>query len=160
MRFGVARDIAYSIQNVIPDLYITGSVRRKEEEIKDLDFITRRPITAIIDEMVNMGATVKNKGPRYASFSIDFLPTGNDIQTVNVDIWYAKNDYDYLFKKTMRNMDKNHYIGLVMKANKNGYHLSENGLKDNNGRYIHCRTKADIIRAINKPLYDIDCIII
>lgn len=143
MNFDRAKTIASHIMYNIKGLYITGSIKRKEDFINDIDFITKRDLNDILldfDYFYNI--EVKQKGNDY--MRLDFICSYGNI---NIDIWKANDNYEYKFLKWMRNLDKGHNIYYRKLAKDKGLILSDRGLKNGNV-YLNINTKENLIKAL------------
>ena len=121
------------INNYIPGLYVVGSIRRKEEIINDIDFVTRRPMIDVIDDFsLYFGDKMQiiKEGKKYSKIKITdpYFMRGS----IDIDIWATETDTEYKFTKWLRSMDKGHVIGLSRKAEMLGMKLSTKGLYKGN----------------------------
>ncbi len=122
MDYKYAKNFVSLIKKHIPGLYITGSIKRKEKTINDIDFITLKKLDKIYDKFKKyFGDRISEKkgGDKFISFEIN----GHKI-----DIWKANDKSELFFKRLLHDLDKGHVIGLHNKAKKLGYSLTENGL--------------------------------
>jgi DNA polymerase (family 10) len=142
MEYNYIKKITNHIQKYIKGLYIVGSIRRKEEIVNDIDFVTKKDIDEIIKDFSNLyDIYIDTMGDKYTSFSILI---GNN--AIKVNIWKANDKYEYDQTKTLRTLDKGHYIALRKLAKNKGFRLSESGLYDhNNGHFIHFKNKKELI---------------
>jgi DNA polymerase/3'-5' exonuclease PolX len=131
MDYTKADIIAKYFQLYIPDLFISGSLHRKEKIINDIDFITNTDLD-ILFNMIKENFNIKllSKGQNYMSLILI-----SSYGKIKIDIWKANNKYEYKFLKWMRNLDKGHNIYYRKEAKKKGLTLSDRGLKDNNQYY-------------------------
>lgn len=126
------KEVAEYLKKNIKGLYITGSIRRKENVINDIDFITKRNLNDILEEIRFLPLLNDDKflvlsfGEKYLSVKIECLCRHK--VSITVDIWRAFDDYEYKFLKWMRNIDKGRNIYLRKKAKEKGYRLSDRGL--------------------------------
>lgn len=148
-----ANHIVKALKTYVKDLYVVGSYRRKENEINDLDFVTKIPLTYMSDRLtqyfMNSDLITKAQGERYMRI---MLPC--DYGDVYLDFWYARNDYEYFFMKTLLSMDKGHQIFYKKMAKKKGFKLSQYGLYKNGIRYdIPSLTKVSLNTILEIPQY-------
>lgn len=130
MEYRSAKILSNLIKKHAQGLYLTGSLKRKEPVINDIDFITIRPIQNVYDQLKKFFGTQLKfvKGDKkYMQLNIRNVP---------VDIWHADTVEELLLKRFLRDVDKGHAIGLHKKANKKGYRLTEKGLFDKDGKKI------------------------
>lgn len=126
MDYDVAKSIIENIQSKIKGLYISGSFRRGEEEIGDIDFITRRSLSSVLWEFQDyFNIKIVRHGLKMASIIMKF-----PYHEAQIDIWHAKDKYEYKFLKWMRNMDKGRSIAYRKMAKEKGLVLSDYGLED------------------------------
>ena len=122
MNFSSADMIRNKIDKLINGLYWSGSLHRQEPIINDFDIITMRPLDEVeqdFKDIFNCPVTKSRGGKKYIQLQI---------KGVNFDIWRALDKTEYFFKKTLRNLDKEHSIYWHNQAKKRGYTLSETGL--------------------------------
>lgn len=146
MDYEDAKKITDHIQKYISGLYLSGSMRRKEPIVNDIDFITKRPLDNIITDFIYSGYNFKViiNGEEYKQ--IKFI---NVISDIVIDIWRARDNYEYKFLKWMRDMDKGHNIFYRKLAKAKGLILSDRGLKLDD-KYIGFNTKKDLINLLIK----------
>jgi len=133
MDYYKALEFVNEVNNYIPGLYVVGSIRRKEELIKDIDFITKRPLIDVVDDFsLYFGDKLKieKEGSKYTKLKITdpYYKRG----TIDIDIWATETETEYKFTKWLRSMDKGHVIGLCRKAELQGMKLSTHGLYEGN----------------------------
>ena len=124
-----AIEFVNEINNYIPGLYIVGSIRRKEEIINDIDFVTKRPMIDVIDDFsIYFGdkMQIEKEGNKYSKIKVTdpYYMRGS----IDIDIWATESDEEFKFTKWLRSMDKGHVIGLCRKADIQGLRLSTKGL--------------------------------
>jgi DNA polymerase/3'-5' exonuclease PolX len=141
MEYSYADKIATHIQNNIKGLYRVGSIRRKEDIINDIDFITKRDLHDVINDVKELYDYVLHAfGEKYCSFSIE-----TDKGLKKIDIWRSHNKEEYERMKILRTLDTGHFIGLRKKAKKRGLTLSEKGLHNPlTNEYVHFKNKKEL----------------
>jgi len=138
MKLRLMKSIVYKIQKTINGLYVSGSYRRNEETINDLDFITKRGLVSVLQDFEKEFVVIKihSQGHKYLSMDV-IIPFWNghitemdrQDRTVKIDIWFAGDDYEYFYKKLMHDLDKGHSIYWKKQAKEKGFQLSDLGLK-------------------------------
>lgn len=130
MLYSQAKNTDHWIRLYVRGLYPVGSFRRKEETINDLDYVTMRPLTYILDEFRvaymqdnDDDIIVDEQGDYYMSLKMKM-----DFGYFQVDFWRARDKYEYFFLKTMRTLDKDHNIYWRRMAINKGLRLSDRGL--------------------------------
>lgn len=145
-------NLAKNIMSNIQGLYITGSIKRKEPEINDIDFITKKPTSLILMEL----------GFYYGKSSLKILSYGKEYMrikyisnegNVDIDFWRANDDYEYKFLKWMRNMSKGENIYYRKLAKNKGLTLSDRGLRKGN-LWINIPTLKVLKKALRKWDFD------
>lgn len=132
MLYKDALPLVKHIQKYIKGLYVSGSFKRKEEEINDLDFITKKKIDDLLDKFqYYYDIRILRQGNDYASIIIE-LPK----QDLKIDIWRGDDNYQYKFLKWFRDIDKGHNIYYRKLAKEKGYILSDRGLKNIKHNYF------------------------
>lgn len=131
MDFSVANILVNYLKENINDLFFTGSYFRQEPKIKDLDIITKRKLEKVLDDFIELFGIENIKVNKQGKYYMKILLRIPDWGKVKIDIWYAENNLEYFYKKTLRNLDKGHAIYWHNQAKSKGYHLSENGLYRN-----------------------------
>jgi DNA polymerase/3'-5' exonuclease PolX len=145
MEYNYIKKITNHIQKYIKGLYIVGSIRRKEEIVNDIDFVTMKDLPSLLQQFASLyDIVITALGEKYTSFTL----TSDDFD-VEVNIWKADDEYEYVQNKILRTLDKGHYIGLRKLANKKGLKLTEKGLYDStNKHYIHFKNKKELIKLL------------
>jgi len=145
MEYNYIKKITNHIQKYIKGLYIVGSIRRKEELVNDIDFVTKKDLPNLLEEFASLyDITVNTLGEKYTSFTLS-----SDHFKIEVNIWKANDEYEYVQNKILRTLDKGHYIGLRKLANKKGLKLTEQGLYDTtNKHYIHFKNKKELLKLL------------
>lgn len=141
MDYYKAIELVKEITDDIKDLYVVGSIRRKEDTITDLDFVTRRPMVDVVDDfMVFYGDNIQiaKEGTRYAHLRI--FDSYFSSRPIAVDIWHTDNPEEYKFTKWLRTLDIGHVIGYMKKANDKHMRLSTKGLFTEGGLRIQVDT--------------------
>lgn len=146
--------IVKHIQKYIGDLYITGSYRRKEPIIDNLDFITKIDLKGIVSRF-NFRYNISdiNQNDEYLQFILKI-----DNSEINITVWKANDKYEYQFLKYMKDMNKSKNIEYKNIASTNGLILTDKGLKKGD-KFIHIGKNTNLIKAItiwdyNFPIID------
>ena len=124
MNFNYANRIAILIEGSLRGLVVTGSIARRDKIINDIDFVTKRNLNDIIDEMFDSFLFLSPDDIKAHGSRVLRINFGG----INIDIWRAGNNYEYQFLKFMRDIDKGHNIGLRKRFKMMGYKLSDYGL--------------------------------
>ncbi len=74
--------------------------------------------------------TVIKEGKKYVRMEIIDRYYIKD-KPISIDIWSADDETEYKFSKWLKNLDKGHAIGLMIKAREKGLKLSTKGLYEN-----------------------------
>lgn len=143
MRLSDALKVAEKVVNFIQPHYekvqVTGSIRRKKEEVKDVDIVCiPKPFHeyAIISELAKRGK-VEVKGSKMVRATI-----GGD----QVDVYFA-NEKNFGTVLLIRTGPMESNIRLSKRARKMGMKLSHDGLvKD--GKIIASRTEEEIFKGL------------
>lgn len=144
MDYSTVSSIWRHIKDYIKGLRVSGSFKRKEELINDLDIITKRDIHSIVIEMKDYyDVDVLEEGSKFARLKFNF-----DGGHINIDIWRAMDKYDYFYKCLLRDLDKGHSIYWKKQALKYNYHLSDNGLKNSIGQYVNIMSRKELKRLL------------
>lgn len=147
MEYSEAKIIVNWIQEIIKGLYVTGSYRRKEPIINDLEFITKKSLNIVLREFEDLLIVGYEHQPdpyaKYFSFQILV-----GYKKIKVDIWRAYDDREYFFKKFNRDLDKGHLIYYEKLAIDKGLKLTENGLYRSNDRPYDITTKRDLLHVL------------
>ena len=144
MDYYKALEFVNEINNYIPGLYVVGSIRRKEQLIKDVDFITKRVLEDVIDDFslyYGDKMTIVKEGKKYGQIKVkdEYYKEGS----IKIDIWATETPTEFKFTRWLRSMDKGHVIGLCRKAELQGMRLSTKGLYDE-GRLIPVKTLTEL----------------
>ncbi len=133
MNYNLANNIANHIRNNIKGLYITGSLKRKNPIINDIDLITLKTLQPIKNNLYKMFENIQTlkDGDKHKSFKIEIYD-----EPVQVDIWKANDKYELFYKRFNRDMEKGKNIYYKKQAHKLDLNLTENGLFDNEGNPI------------------------
>ena len=144
MNYNEALKIVQQIKKVISGLYVTGSVKRKSQQINDIDFITMKDLNLVLDSIIKkfINVTILKNGKKHLSIILDDL----DIQ---VDFWKASNKYELFYKRLLRDLDKGHTIYWRKQARKVGLRLTENGLYDNNNNLLDISNTKELKNLLN-----------
>ncbi len=108
-------------------LMVVGSVARKEEIINDLDFITSKKLSDVINDIKKKFKNVKiiRQGTKQASILINNIP---------IDIFRYTKPEEKIFIKFARTNKKGENIYYRNQAKKKGMLLNDRGLYRNNDR--------------------------
>ena len=106
-------------------LYIVGSIARKEENPKDLDYVTLEDLKNIAKKIPD--EDINELGTRHLNFNYCGY---------SVDVWRAKNLDELRTMFVMRSIDKIHNIAYRKIAKRKDWKLSDTGLWDNEGNRI------------------------
>lgn len=134
------------IKNIIKkmpqSLEVVGSVARKEKEINDIDFITKKKIIDVIEEIKKIFKNVKviRKGSKIARLTI------ND---VSVDIFGYSKPEEKIFIKFARTNKKGENISYRKKAKNKNMLLNDKGLYTLNGERILIKSIIELKRKLN-----------
>ena len=141
MNYIYADTLASYLQKFVKGLHRIGSLRRKEEVINDIDFVTKRDLHDIINDINHIfDFEIHSFGNKFCNFSIR---TAHGMK--RIDVWRADDDNELKRIRTLRTLDKGHFIGLRKKANQQGLTLSEKGLYEpSSKRYINFKNKRDL----------------
>jgi len=148
-----AEKIVNSLKTYVKDLYVTGKFRRKENEIDELSFISKIPLTYMADRLTqyfdNPKLDFEVQGKRYMRIK---MPC--DYGDVYMDFWKPRDEYEYFFYKTYLNMDKGDQIYYKKMAINKGYVLTQHGLyKENIQVDIPFFTKFCLNTILDVPQY-------
>lgn len=131
MEYSKAKNIVENIKGNIKSLYSIGSYKRKDEIIKELEFLTTRELQKVWDDFnYYYECNIEIFRNDYMQIKIKI-----DIGFIFIEIWKAEGDYDYKFLKWMRTITKEQNNLLFEQATKKGLILSDRGLKNNNNQY-------------------------
>lgn len=136
----LANDIADLIKPYSKVKVITGSIRRKKPDPRDIDIVV---IPKDIKKFQNFVYTLGDK------ISGGDKKIVINVEGINVEFYIAK--MEYLGAMMLYTTGPGGYgIGLRNIAKKKGWKLSQYGLFDENGRLIAAKTETDIYEAIGK----------
>jgi DNA polymerase/3'-5' exonuclease PolX len=119
----------------------TGSYKRENEFINDLDFLTYNDPQKIYEDMKSLyNIILVSNGPLYVHFRLWDI--------IDVNIWKI-NKENHIFQKLGHDYDKQLQISLRRKAKNMGYRLTSNGLFSNvTNEKIPIDTIKDIFRIL------------
>jgi DNA polymerase/3'-5' exonuclease PolX len=139
MDYNNAKKLVTQIKKVISGLFITGSVKRKSQQVNDIDFITMKNLDDVLDMIIKkyINVTILKNGNKHLSLILD----NYDIQ---IDFWKADNKTELFYKRLLRDLDKGHTIYYRKQARKAGYKLSEIGLYDSNNELVTITNKKEL----------------
>ncbi len=112
-----------NIKSNIKGINVVGSYKRKEQEIDDLDIVTRNK--KIIAQLIKLYPDIKiqKQGDYYVQLKLNNL---------YIDIWFASDKEELKALKIIRSIDSGHNIAYRKLARKMGLLLNDKGLfKDN-----------------------------
>lgn len=135
------------IMNNIKGLYMTGVLRRKEDEIKELIFITKRPINDIFNELNYYywdDLHFIQRSPDYISYVFK-----SEYGRIDLTIYIANDDYEYKFLKWYYNMNIDELNKYSELAKHKGLLLTNRGLKKGD-LFIRIPTLKTLKKALNK----------
>jgi DNA polymerase/3'-5' exonuclease PolX len=141
MDYYKAIELVKELTDDIPGLYVVGSVRRKEDVITDLDFVTKRPMIEVVDDFMMFygdNITIAKEGTRYSHLRI--MDRYYSPKAISVDIWHTSEPEEYKFTKWLRTLDKGHVIGYMKKAHDKHMRLGTKGLFTDSGTRIRVDT--------------------
>lgn len=132
-------DIKDSVQKFLEEikgLTIVGSFKRKDTKINDLDFVTKRDLNDVLEDVKKYyDIKVVKHGKKYLQFKMDDLI---------FDVWKAEPE-DFKHMIIMRSLDKGHSIGYKKKAKEKGFKLNDNGLfKSDSGERINIKSLKEL----------------
>lgn len=154
MLYKQAKTIVTFMNKYIKGLYVVGQYRRYDEQITSLEFVTKKPITYLLDRIrdeFDLDITVLMQEQAGLVISV---PT--DYGDVLMAFHRAWNNYDYFFMKTMYRMDivRQNYYKQV--ANDKGFELHMNALYKNDIQYdLTFLTKACLNNVLGIPNFQI-----
>lgn len=136
MNYDRMNDVVKNIKVDIKGLYTSGSVKRKEDFINNIDFITLKDLDSLLIEFYKKFDVVRvlTQGENFICFEINIhirlhnLDYEERDEIVQIDIYRAFNKYEYFYKKFMKDLDichQNYYKNL---AKEKGLRLSDLGL--------------------------------
>jgi len=127
MLYKEAYSIVRSLKQFVGDLYVVGSVRRKEETVLDIEFVTRVPLNIMSNKLAQYFDNPKLKiDAQSARYMRIHMPC--DFGDVYMDFWHADNEYEYFFMKTFLSLDKGHQNYYKLMAQNQGFKLNQYGL--------------------------------
>lgn len=144
MDFKEAKKIVDEIKKVNSGLFITGSVKRKSQQVNDIDFITMKNLDSILNNLTKKftNITILKNGKKHLSLVLDDY-------NIQVDFWKANNKNELFYKRLLRDLDKGHTIYYRKQARKVGLKLTETGLYDNNNNLLDVGTKKELKNLLN-----------
>jgi len=134
MNYQLAKNISNFITYNIKGLHVSGSLKRKSSIINDIDYITKKPLNPIKNELYKLFDNIETlkDGMKHKSFLLEIYD-----QPVQLDIWKAENDYELFYKRFNRDLERGKSIYYKKQARKLGYKLTENGLYDESGNIVN-----------------------
>lgn len=133
MDYSIVESVNRHIQKTIKGLRVSGSFKRKEPEINDLDYITKRDIQEVYNEF-DLAYTVIEitNEPRFISFWFE-----TDFGSLKVNIWRVGDNYEYFYKCLIHDLYNDKVEMLKDMALKHNYCLDDNGLKNDINQMIY-----------------------
>jgi len=137
-------NIIDEIKQLIPNINIVGSVKRKEPINKDIDIITTENLNKILNILIKNipSIVILKEGQKYLSILY---------KNIQIDFWKAsKNNLKYYI--ITRTLDKIHNIAFRKRAKELGYKLNNDGLFDKNNKRIEFNDEEELRNILNiKP---------
>lgn len=144
MDYSTILSIWKHMKDYIKGLRISGSLKRKEEFIEELDIITKRDIHDIVKEMKDYyDVEIIEENNRYAK--IKFIYDGGFI---NINIRRAMDNYDYFYKCLAKDLDKGSFLYWKYRALKLNYLMNDSGLKNCIGQYVNIVSRKELRRLL------------
>jgi len=144
----IVDNIVRLLDDNVKGLHAVGSYRRGEDIVNDLDFVTERDIRDVLRDIIRlMNFDTLILGPEFTRIHVYYTHQ----YSITIDIWIAKDTYEYKFLKWMRTMDKEHNIGYRLMAKKHGLVLSDRGLYDKDtGHYYNPETLEQLLALLKQ----------
>jgi DNA polymerase/3'-5' exonuclease PolX len=147
MQLADALELSNQLCARMPYLHITGSVRRKQPVVHDLDYVSTQPLSSVLRDF-NQHFTIvaiRAVGDRYISLLVR-VQKGQ--QAVQVDVWHAVDRTDFVFQQFHHTGNQLFNIATRAQAKRLGYLLNEHGLWKNGRRVKGITKERDIFKAI------------
>ncbi len=142
MKYITALNLAKEIQTYIKgNTYITGSLKRKEENVNDIDLITTEHLDDVVDDLkktfddIGIDKKIIVKGDKYLSFKVG---------KIKVDVWFAGDKYELFYQRLVHDLDKGHSIYWRKQAKDKGYLLNQYGLFNRDGHKVQIMSKSKL----------------
>lgn len=125
-------------------LYVSGSYRRKEQYINDLDFLTYDNIDDLYNKIKDIyNITLIAKGNKYVSFKLFGPPS------IEINIWKIDKK-NQMFEKIARNYKTEYVIWMRSQARNMNLKLNNSGLyKDD--KKINVKTPRNLFKILQLP---------
>ena len=151
MNLEEAQELNKIIKKEIKGLYITGSLKRKNKIINDLDYITKRDLNEIYKDLLIKLPLLNVLKLRGGEYYIKMKCNGGgDEVDVNIDIWKVDNNYELFYSRLLHDLDKGHAIYWKKQAIKQGYKLTDKGLYNLiTDKYLMIQSKKDLKYLLN-----------
>ena len=132
MDYSIVESINRHIQKTIKGLRVSGSFKRKEQQINELVYITKRNLEDVNIEF-NLAYTIIEiiNEPTFISFWFE-----TDFGSIKVNIYRVCDNYNYFYKCLFNDLYSDKIEKLKDMALKHNYCLNDNGLKNDIGQYI------------------------
>lgn len=132
MEYHIVESINRHIHKNIKGLRVTGSYKRKDPVISELEYICKRDLQDIVNEFNNIyGIEEIINTPRFVKFS--FITDFGDIV---INIWRAGDNYEYFYKCLIHDLHKDKIEKLKDMALKQNFYLDDNGFKNTIGQLL------------------------
>lgn len=144
MEYSIVESINRHIQKNIKGLRITGSFKRKDDIINDLEYITKKPIDDILlsfQELYELEIIIC--GLRFISFWFN-----SDFEPLKICIYRACDNYEYWFKCLAHDVSLEQYLQMKEQALKANYMLDDNGLKNAIGQMVFINNRKKLRKLI------------
>ena len=132
MDYSIVESVNRHIQKTIKGLRVSGSFKRKEQQINELVYITKRKLEDVNIEF-NLAYTIREiiNEPTFISFWFE-----TDFGSIKVNIYRVGDNYNYFYKCLYYDLYSDKIEKLKDMALKHNYCLNDNGLKNAIGQYI------------------------
>ena len=133
MDYHIVESINRHIQKHIKGLRVTGSFKRKEPVIYELEYVCKRDLQEIVNEFNNIyGIEEITNNPRFVNFSFN-----TDFGNIVINIWRAGDNYEYFYKCLIHDLQNDKLEKLKDQALKQNYCLDDNGFKNTIGQLLY-----------------------
>ena len=133
MDYSIVESVNRHIQKTIKGLRVSGSFKRKEQQIKELVYITKRNLEDINIEF-NLAYTIREiiNEPTFISFWFE-----TDFGDIKVNIYRVGDNYNYFYKCLYYDLYSDKIEKLKEQAMLNNYCLNDNCLKNDIGQMLY-----------------------